>query len=199
MIRNKQRNSQSARAYPTSDSHDPCLSHVASGQGQQKYRQSKEYQAIKVGTVKIGTLTGKGREIAEMMDKRKLDILCLQETRWKGKKAKELAGGHKLVYSRETGRYGVGVVISSGMRDRLVSVKRNGERVMSVRLSVGKTALLIVSAYAPQTGQEEEEKDSFWEQLEGVLRSIPLDEAVILGGDLNGHVGKSREGIERYH
>jgi exonuclease III len=28
----------------------------------------------------IGTLTGKGREMVDMLEKRKLDILCLQET-----------------------------------------------------------------------------------------------------------------------
>ena len=44
---------------------------------------------VKVGTLNVGTMTGKGRELADMMVKRKVDILCVQETRWKGSKAKE--------------------------------------------------------------------------------------------------------------
>ena len=39
---------------------------------------------MKVGTLNVGTMTGKGRELAEMMVKRKVDILCAQETKWKG-------------------------------------------------------------------------------------------------------------------
>ena len=38
---------------------------------------------MKVGTLNVGTMTGKGRELAEMMVKRKVDILCVQETKWK--------------------------------------------------------------------------------------------------------------------
>ena len=36
---------------------------------------------VKVGTLNVGTTTGKGRELAEMMVKRKIDILCVQETK----------------------------------------------------------------------------------------------------------------------
>ena len=32
----------------------------------------------------MGTMTGKGRELDELMVKRKVDILCVQETKWKG-------------------------------------------------------------------------------------------------------------------
>ena len=36
---------------------------------------------IRVGTLNIGTMTGKGRELADMMERRNVDILCLQDTR----------------------------------------------------------------------------------------------------------------------
>ena len=36
---------------------------------------------IRVGTLNIGTMTGKGREPADMIEQRNLDILCLQETK----------------------------------------------------------------------------------------------------------------------
>ena len=36
---------------------------------------------IKVGTLNIGTMTGRGRELADMMERRNVDILCLQETK----------------------------------------------------------------------------------------------------------------------
>ena len=39
---------------------------------------------MKVGTLNVGTMTGKGGELADMMVKRKVDIRCVQETRWRG-------------------------------------------------------------------------------------------------------------------
>ena len=51
---------------------------------------------IRVGTLNIGTMTGRGRELADMMERRNVDILCVQETRWKGSKARNIGGGCKI-------------------------------------------------------------------------------------------------------
>ena len=45
----------------------------------------------------------------------------------------------------------------------------------------------------------EEEKEEFREQLEEEINLMPDGERVILGGDLNGHVGIRRDGMERIH
>ena len=95
-------------------------------------------QKIKIGTLNVGTMTGKGREIVDLMERRKLEILCVQETRWKGNKARELGGGFKLIYSgaNEQGRNGVGIILSSEHKDNIISVKRVNDRIVSVRLVV---------------------------------------------------------------
>ncbi|KAK3574628.1 hypothetical protein QTP86_011544 [Hemibagrus guttatus] len=55
---------------------------------------------------------GKGRELADMMERRKVDILCVQETRWKGSKARSIGAGFKLFYyGVDSKRNGVGVVL----------------------------------------------------------------------------------------
>ena len=46
---------------------------------------------------------------------------------------------------------------------------------------------------------EDEEKETFWSQLDQELRAMPEGERVIVGGDLNGHAGVSRKAIERIH
>ena len=43
---------------------------------------------LRVGTLNIRTMTGRGRELQDMMEQRNVDILCLQETKWKGSKAR---------------------------------------------------------------------------------------------------------------
>ena len=50
---------------------------------------------LKIGTLNVGTMTGKGRDVANMMEKRDIDNLCVQETRWKGSKARNIGGGFK--------------------------------------------------------------------------------------------------------
>ena len=67
---------------------------------------------MKVRTLNVGTMTGKGRELAEMMVKRNIAILCVQETTWKESKARKIGNGCKIFYLGEYGRtFGVGVVL----------------------------------------------------------------------------------------
>ena len=65
-----------------------------------------------MGTLNIGTMTGRGRELADLMEQRNVDILCLQETKWKGSKARNIRGGCKLFYNRVDGtKNGIGIVV----------------------------------------------------------------------------------------
>ena len=54
-----------------------------------------------------------------------------------------------------------------------------------------------VSAYAPQTGCSQEEKEHFYEEMESLLRHIQGEEDMWIGADLNGHVGGTRTRFER--
>ena len=197
------RASDIARAYPVSDAWRPRLTSVRNGQGLPGFGRSrlKKLVRVRVGTLNVGSMTGRGRELADLMERRKVGVLCVQETRWKGNKARELGGDCKLFYSGadERGRNGVGIVLSKEFKDSLVSVSRTNDRVMSVKLGIGETVVNVICAYAPQVGCEDEEKETFWRQMDQELRAIPEGERVIVGGDLNGHVGITREAIERIH
>ena len=144
----------------------------------------------------------KSREVAERIKyKRRVDILCVQETRWKGDKAKELGGCCKLLYSGadENGRSGVGIVLNSKMKEELVEVERKSSRLMRIKIMLSQEALNVVSAYAPQAGCDDAEKESFWREMDEVTTSIPEDKRVVVGGDLNGHIGTSNRVISRIH
>ena len=41
-------------------------------------------ERLVVGTLNVGSMTGRGTEVVEMMMRRKVDVLCVQETKWKG-------------------------------------------------------------------------------------------------------------------
>ena len=91
---------------------------------------------MRVGTLNVGTMNGKGREVADLMERRGVSVLCVQETRWKGDKARELGDGYKLLYSgaNKEGRNGVGIVLSKSLKDNIVSVKRVSDRIMVIKL-----------------------------------------------------------------
>ncbi|XP_021840371.2 uncharacterized protein [Spinacia oleracea] len=70
---------------------------------------------------------------------------------------------------------------------------------MSIKLVIGDEVVTIVSAYAPQAGLDASTRQEFWENLEEVVQRVPRSEKLIIGGDLNGHVGSSRDGFESIH
>lgn len=47
----------------------------------------------RIGSLNVEIMTGKGRELTDMMVRRKVDILCVQDTGWKGSKATSFRGG----------------------------------------------------------------------------------------------------------
>ncbi|KAK3507967.1 hypothetical protein QTP70_005997 [Hemibagrus guttatus] len=141
--------------------------------------------------------TGKGRELADMMERRKVDILCVQETRWKDSKACSIGAGFKLFYyGVDSKRNGVGVVLKEEFVRNVLEVKRVSDRVMSLKLEIEGVMLNVVSGYAPQVGCELEEKERFWSELDEVMESIPTGERVVIGADFNGHVGEGNTGDE---
>ena len=65
------------------------------------------------------------------------------------------------------------------------------------RVEVKGSILNIVSAYAPQINNNMEEKNDFWEDLDGLIESISAEERIVLGADLNGHVGEGYVGMRK--
>ena len=150
----RQQASKAAIAFPVGDAQGIRLNPVRSGQGLLGHEraQVKKLVRVRVGTLNVGTMTGRGRELADMMERRKVVVLCVQETRWKGDKAKELGGGCKLLRSgaNKQGRNGVGIVISKDLKEDLISVSKRSDRVMSIKLGVEETVVNIICAYAPK-------------------------------------------------
>ena len=48
----------------------------------------------------------------------------------------------------------------------------------------------IISEYGPQTGCTEEEKEAFLDDLEDMVGEVTGNGVLVIGGDLNGRVGK---------
>ena len=156
---------------------------------------------IRLGSWNVGSLTGKLREIVDTMTRRRVNILCVQETKWTGQKAKEVENtGFKLWYTgKEHNKNGVGILIDKNLRSGVVDVRRQGDMIILVKLVVCDMILNVISAYASQVGLSEAVKKNFWEELDVMVRDVPSSEKLFIGGDFNGHVGTTSGGFERVH
>ena len=82
------------------------------------------------------------------------------------------------------GNAGVGVFIAERWIDSVVDVVRVNERIMYVKLVIGKQIINSVSAYTRQVGLSAEEKDDFWDSFIIVLSGIPKQESIFIVWDL---------------
>ena len=116
-----------------------------------RVRKLVEPTRICLGSWNAGSLIGKLRELVDTANKRRVNILCIQETKWKSQKAKEVDNTcFKLWYTRTVAnRNGVGVLIDKSLKNGVVGVRRQGDRIILVKLVVGGMVLNVISAYAP--------------------------------------------------
>lgn len=77
-------------------------------------------------------------------------------------------------------RKGVGVVLAAKYLDNILSIKKVSETACR------HGDLEYVGAYAPQTGCNDTEKESFWTDFSALIQSILEDEQLEIGADLNG-------------
>ena len=83
-----------------------------------------------------------------MAGRRGLDFCCLQETRWRGKTTTPLGEEGRLYkFFYQGGKKkaaGVGVLVAEKWIDKVIEVKRVSERILVLRVAVGKSVLWLV-------------------------------------------------------
>ncbi|XP_071686937.1 uncharacterized protein [Rutidosis leptorrhynchoides] len=128
-----------------------------------------------------------------------VDILCVQETRWKGRGAVKIKD-YTLWFSRlRVARNGVGIIIGPLYNVNVMDVSRRSDMIMSVRLVILEVTYTVISAYAPHVGLGGAEKRHFRKSLDEVMRMCPPNHRLLIGGDLNVHIGSDVEGYPGAH
>ena len=151
----------------------------------------------------MGSLRGRSGEVAEFLERKCIDLCCIQETRWREKSVRMIEGKkarYKLFWiGNEKGTSGVGIFVAEKWIDKVIDIKRVSDRIMLIKLMIGETIFTVISVYAPQCGLNEEVKDEFYDSLIAVTGKLAEKEVVAIAGDLNGHVGKTAPGFEGVH
>ena len=91
---------------------------------------------------------------------------------------------------------GVGIILKKEHVERVVELWRVTDRIIYLKMELDGVMLNIISAYAPQVGCIREEKEAFWLDLNEIVEKIPKNERILVGADLNGHVGEGNNGDE---
>ena len=152
-------------------------------------RQRSKSQDVRTATwnVNVSSMVSQSGEVVDALHRRKMDLCCAQETRWEGESVRMLgANGRRYKFFWQgcnKGTAGVGVFIAERWIDSAVNVVRVNERIMYVKLVIGKHIVNIDSAYAPQVGLSAEEKDDFWDSFIIVLSGIHKQESIFIGSD----------------
>ena len=160
-------------------------------------------QNFRIASLNVGTLRGRADEVVETMSRRKVDLCCLQETRWRGGSARMLKGKdsrYKLFWSgNDRGTAGVGFLLAEKWIEKVFDVQRISDRIILMKLIIGSSVLTFLSVYAPQCGLSDAEKDTFYVKLREAITKTTGKEFLFLCGDWNGHIGKASAGFEEVH
>jgi exonuclease III len=146
-------------------------------------RKLVEESRICLGSWNVGSLTGKLRELVDNAIRRRVNILCVQKTKWTGQKAKEIENmGFKLWYiGKERSRNGVGILIDKSLNNGVVTVMRQWDMIIMIKLIFGDLVLNVISAYTPQVSLSDDVKRRFWEDLEDMVRGVSSNEKIFIG------------------
>ena len=98
---------------------------------------------IRFSTWNIGTLKGKAWEIIGVMRDRKINILCLQETKWVCEKAKDI-DGYKFWYTgKMSHRNDVGIIVDEVQKKNVVEVYSSGDKLLSIKMVIEEETINV--------------------------------------------------------
>jgi len=131
--------------------------------------------------------------IAEEVERYKMDVVALQEIRWKGKGSIRKVK-FTLHYSGNDrqGNRGVGFIISKKASRSVVGFSPISERIFALRIKGKFHNITFVNAYTPTEDTEDEIVDEFYETLQSVCDEIPKHDVIITLGDFNTKLGKEQ-------
>jgi len=110
---------------------------LASPPGSNGVRRGVGFQNVCLASWNIGSLTGKSIELVKSLQRHRIIIACVQETKWVGAKAREV-DGCKLSFSGSSkARNGVGILVQKQLVDFVIEVKHKSDRIMAIKVVVG--------------------------------------------------------------
>ena len=156
-------------------------------------------QTIQIVTFNVRTLNRIGQlsELTASAVEHKIDVICIQEHRYmhtEDIKYHETGNGWMLLTvsawknSVNASVGGVGMLIGPRALKTLNSIERIQPRMMAATFN-GNPKATIISCDSPTNVSEENKIVTFYEDLSSLVRSIPKHNLLVIGRDMNAHLG----------
>lgn len=126
------------------------------------------------------------------LEKHRIDICCISETKRKGKgnfKYQSYIMMHSGVNKDQRAHAGVGILVSDRLAKNIENVEYLDERLLHVTMNFDTDRIHIVSCYAPDISKTRPEREAFFNDLQDLIKSIPLTQKIFVIGDLNAKIG----------
>jgi hypothetical protein len=75
---------------------------------------------------------------------------------------------------------GIVIVLDKSLKDGVVDIKRQRDKIILVKLLVGDLIFNVISAYTLQIGLNENIKMQFWEELDALVSSVSILEKLFI-------------------
>jgi hypothetical protein len=86
-----------------------------------------------------------------------------------------------LVHMNYATKNGVRIVLNKSLKDGVVDIKRQGDRIILVKLLIGDLIFNIISAYDAQISLNVSIKGQFWEELDVLVSSVLISKMLFIG------------------
>src|SRR5260221_314728 len=152
---------------------------------------------LRVCTFNVRTLndTGAASLLVRELSRLKIGIAGLQEVRWIDSGEMSVDGCKVLWSGRQDGKRadGVGLVIQGRLIPCMLEWHPVSERLLRARFRHMHGYLSVVVCYAPTEDATEAVKDTFYGQLDDVLRGVNGSDLLVCLGDFNAVSGTQRQ------
>ena len=147
--------------------------------------------------------TGRTTQVAREMERYKIRVLGLSETRWLQSGQLRLSSGELLLYSGHTEdgaphTEGVALMLAREAQTALIGWEPVSSRIITAKFTTKKKdiRLNIIQCYAPTNDAEEEKKDDFYQQLQATIDRRGAKDIMVIMGDFNAKIGTDNTGYE---
>src|SRR5664279_2261353 len=154
--------------------------------------------SIRIATWNVLTLahTGYPEAVAQQLVKYNISMAGLTEARLVDNGLKRIED-YTMIYSGASDHTkGVALMLNKRLASSMISWHPVSVRLLCARLAHKHGHLTVIVAYAPPEPSPDAEKDTFYQQLQSVVSSVPPHDITVILGDLNAVSGTDRLGFE---
>ena len=147
------------------------------------------------GNWNVQSVNNKLNEVLRELERYKIDIAVLSETKKKGKGTEEkekFLHFYSGVPKDARAKSGVSIVIRKSLKKCIKSWEQVNDRIIHMNLEIKGHEIVVVGVYAPNEDAISTVKEEFYKDVTKVLDQISNRKQVLMLGDFNGRIGQRR-------